>query len=293
MGLAAAVHERLTSEVAPFDVVLLATQPPDVEEATRSVRPWLREDGQLVCLQNGLCEERLLSTVDKGQLVSAVVSWGASMLGPGHYAQTAGGAFTLGSYFSGEGFTVSPRVTALLRAAFPVRLTQNLRGVRWSKLAVNSVISTLGTIAGLPLGALLKHALARRLALEIATEVLQVARAEGVELEPVAKTVRLERLELATSARSGRVTPTLLAQHLLVCGVGLRYRRMRSSMLAAIERGRAPAVDFLNGEVVARARKHGIAAPVNSRAVELVWDIARRERSPSLTTLTALYDETR
>ena len=46
-----------------------------------------------------------------------------------------------------------------------------------------------------------------------------------------------------------------LATQILIEGgraVGLRYRRMRSSMLAAIERKRTPAIDFLNGEVVIR-----------------------------------------
>jgi 2-dehydropantoate 2-reductase len=60
---------------------------------------------------------------------------------------------------------------------------------------------------------------------------------------------------------------------------------MRSSMLAAIERGRPPAIDFLNGEVVARGKKQGIATPVNALATNLIWEIARGKRKPSLETL--------
>jgi 2-dehydropantoate 2-reductase len=67
----------------------------------------------------------------------------------------------------------------------------------------------------------------------------------------------------------------------LLIAVGLRYRRMRSSMLAAIERGRTPAIDFLNGEVVTRARTHGIDVPVNTKVVETVWAIARGAESSS------------
>jgi 2-dehydropantoate 2-reductase len=66
----------------------------------------------------------------------------------------------------------------------------------------------------------------------------------------------------------------------MLLAVGLRYRRMRSSMLAAIERGRTPAVDFLNGEVVDRARAHGLGAPFNTLAREMVWDIAKGKRTP-------------
>ena len=67
---------------------------------------------------------------------------------------------------------------------------------------------------------------------------------------------------------------------------------MRSSMLQAIERGRPPAVDFLNGELVTRGERLGIAVPVNTRARELVWQVARRERESSMGTLRHLFAET-
>jgi 2-dehydropantoate 2-reductase len=292
LGVAAEVYEELTVAVPPFDVVFLATQPPDVESAARSVLRWLDPRGQIVCLQNGLCEERLVHIAGRERLVGGVVSFGASMLGPGTYEQTARGRITLGRFWGAPDDGVA-RVAALLAGAFPVTITKNLPGVRWSKLCVNSIVSTLGTIAGAPLGQLLRHRRARRLALEIASETLAVARAEGIELEPVANTVRLERLELDARARTGKLSAALLFQHLLVLAVAARYRRMRSSMLSAIERGRTPAIDFLNGEIVARAKRHGIAVPVNARATELVWQIARRERSSGMDCLAALYESTR
>ena len=75
--------------------------------------------------------------------------------------------------------------------------------------------------------------------------------------------------------------------------VGARYRRLRSSMLAAIERGREPAVEFLNGEVIVRAERHGIEVPVNRAARDRVWKIARRQEQASHSTLRALYEQTR
>jgi O-antigen ligase len=76
----------------------------------------------------------------------------------------------------------------------------------------------------------------------------------------------------------------------LLLAVGLRYRRMRSSMLAAIERDRTPAIDFLNGEIVTRGAKHGLATPVNARVVESVWQIARKTLTSSRETLDRLCD---
>jgi 2-dehydropantoate 2-reductase len=84
-----------------------------------------------------------------------------------------------------------------------------------------------------------------------------------------------------------------MAKHTLLLAVGARYRRLRSSMLAAIERGRPPAVEFLNGEVISRAEQHGLAAPINRAARDLVWSIARGEAEASHSTLRALYERTR
>jgi 2-dehydropantoate 2-reductase len=64
-------------------------------------------------------------------------------------------------------------------------------------------------------------------------------------------------------------------------------------MLSAIERGRVPAVDFLNGEIVAHAAKHRIEVPVNARVVDTVHAIARGEEKPSRELLDRVVSETR
>jgi 2-dehydropantoate 2-reductase len=59
-------------------------------------------------------------------------------------------------------------------------------------------------------------------------------------------------------------------------------------MLSAIERGRPPSVDFLNGEIVSRGEKHGIPTPVNAAALEAVHAISRGEVPPAHETIRAL-----
>ncbi|MEO6574905.1 MAG: 2-dehydropantoate 2-reductase, partial [Polyangiaceae bacterium] len=76
---------------APFDWIILATQPTQVEDAARGILPFLAADGAVVCLQNGLCEERLAPIVGKDRVVGAVVSWGAAMTEPGLYDRTSSG----------------------------------------------------------------------------------------------------------------------------------------------------------------------------------------------------------
>jgi 2-dehydropantoate 2-reductase len=77
----------------------------------------------------------------------------------------------------------------------------------------------------------------------------------------------------------------------MMLAVGAKYRNLRSSMLSAIERGRPPSVDFLNGEIVDRAAHHEMTAPVNAAATALVHAIARGERRSGHDTLRWLADQ--
>lgn len=274
-----------------FDYVLLAVQPPAVEAAVSEIMPLLTPNGRVVCLQNGLCEERVAAIVGPERVLGAIVAWGASMPEPGLFDRTSGGGFTLGR-LDGPPDRYCSELGKILDHVGPVTHTNNLLGARFSKLAINCAVSTLGTLGGTNVGGLLKHAFVRRLALEIITEACAVAERLDVHLEKIATTVDVRWFALRPSEVRGAVNPSLLAKHTLVYGVGRRYRRMRSSMLQAIERGRPPAVDFLNGEIVTRADRVGVDVPVNARAREMVWEVARHERTSSLKTLRQLFAET-
>ena len=281
------VRAELAPDTPPFDYVLLATQPPQVDDAAAQVAPFLGANGRMVCFQNGLCEERVARIVGRERVLGAVVAWGASMVEPGVYEKTSNGGFTVGR-LDGPADERTRELAELLAPVGAVKVTGNLLGARWSKLAINCAISTLGTIGGDRIGVLMRRTFVRRLVLDIMTETVQVARAERVRLEKVAGTVDLDWLALTDADRRARASRHLVAKHVVLLLAGLRYRRLRSSMLAAIERGRPPAVDFLNGEVVEHGATAGVSADVNRAAQALVWQIARGERRSSLETLSVL-----
>lgn len=283
---------KLDASTAVFDFVLLATQPPQVEEAARGALAHLHPAGKMVCFQNGLCEERVQAIAGDDRVIGAIVAWGATMLEPGVYERTSAGGFVLGRLDQRRDARVE-QLAQLLEPIGPTSTTDNLLGARWSKLAINCAISSLGTIGGDRLGVLMRHRFVRRLALEIMTEAVEIARATGVSLEKVSGTLDLDWLALTDAERSATASPTLVAKHALLLGVGARYRRLRSSMLSAIERGRPPAVEFLNGEIIGRGITLGIPTPINYAAREHVLAIAARERRSSVELLRALYERTR
>ncbi len=283
------------ANMIPFDICVLATPPDAAVEAVRQILPFLTDEAPILCLPNGLIEARLTAEFGPERFIGGIVEFGARRPTEGKVVQTAAGGVTLGRLPSyGKTADAGLRATAqLMESAGPVHFAQNLEGARWSKLAINCAISSLGTIGGDRLGLLMRHRFVRRLALEIWTEVVTVAQAEGVKLEKVAGTVDLEWLALDADERLRSGSPSLVAKHTLLLAVGTKYRNMRSSMLSAIERGRVPAVDFLNGEVVSRGEKHGVPTTINRAMQDTVHAIARGELKSSVRTLRDVYDGSR
>lgn len=279
-----------------FDYALLATQPTDVEAAARQVLPALGEDGHLVCFQNGLCEDRVAAVVgDASRVIGAVVAWGGSMVEPGLFDRTSAGGFVLGGAKPGSSSTPAvQRLAAMLECIGPVEITDDIAGARWSKLAINCAISSLGTLAGSTLGKAMRSRTVRRLALEIMSEVVAVARASGVRLQKVSGTVDLEWCALTEAERAMEIGSIgLAAKHTLLIAVGMRFRRMRSSMLRAIEAGQPPAVDYLNGEIVTRGRRYEVPTPVNAAMVDRIWALSRGEVQPGMDAVYRFFADTR
>ncbi len=290
-----AVHGEAVAELAgqgPFDLAFLATPPTTVVDAARAALPALRPDAAIVCLQNGICENRIAAVAGAERVVGAVVGWGASMPQPGVYDRTSAGGFALGR-LDGDRDERLDEIAALLRGIGDVDISDNLMGARWSKLAVNCAISALGTIGGDRLGVLIRHRFVRRLGLELMTEAVLTARRQQIRLEKIAGIFELEQVTLTPREALASSSPSIAIKHAILLGVGVKFRRLRSSMLAAIERGREPAVDYLNGEVVQHASGLGILAPLNHRVQQTIHAIAAGELRSSTDLLRRVYRESR
>jgi len=271
------VNIRDTIPPGHFDFVILATQPPQVEDATREVSPCLSPDGAVVVLQNGLCEARVAALVGPKRVLGGIVTFGASTSAPGKILRTSRGGVLLGSY-TGDQDPRLETLRSLLTGLGQIAITENLHGARFSKLALNCAVSGLGTLAGVRLGTLLSNAEARNLALAVMREAVAVSQAEAIDLEPIGGTFDLQWLADPEATWAG---PAHWKRHAMLLLVGFKYRNLRSSMLRAIERGRPPAVDFLNGEVVTMGTTHGIPTPINAALTQLIHRIADGHTSPS------------
>jgi 2-dehydropantoate 2-reductase len=268
-----------------FDLVIAATPSTALETALRETIPYVAPDGIVITCQNGLPENRAVAVVGN-RVVGCVVGWGAAMSEPGFYQQTSSGKLQIGK--ATPACQLPDSVAEVLGAVSPVEVVRDLSAVRWSKLAINCVTSSFGAIGGEALGTLLKSSSVRRLALEVFAEVAEVARREGVVMQPVAGTLNIAKIAINDRERRARLAPTLLLKHGLLLMIGFKFRRMRSSMLYALERGRPVEIDYLNGEIVTRGERLGVSTDVNRALAVTVRAIERKQEFSSPLTLAKL-----
>jgi 2-dehydropantoate 2-reductase len=249
---------------SPYDAVVLAQKANGLERTCRELLPALSRRGFFVTTQNGLVALDLARALGPERVIPGSVLWGASMLEPGVYELTAGGAIQLGELGGAQRQLDEAR--SLLRAVCPVRLTGNITGTLWSKLAITVSFTSLGALSGLRFGELARRPSTRRLLLAIAGELPAAAAAEGVRLEPLAGGLDVRRFLLPPA--EGGYPPAV--KHLLLRLLGWKHRRTESAMLDSLRRGRPTEIDFLNGALVRAAARAGLPAPWNRAVCEVV-----------------------
>jgi len=258
------------------DLVFLATKATDCLTAARDLLPVLKSDSIVVSLQNGICEHALSGVLGKNRIIGCVVGWGASHNGPGQLEVTSEGEFVIGNIEHLPDERLAP-IQQLMNAVYPTRISNNIMGELYSKLIINSCINSLGVIGGVKLGKLLANKKVRSIFIELMREAMAVAAAMKIKVEP-AGSGKLDYYKLLDK----KTWLADLIRHLTIRIIGFKYRRIKSSSLQSIERGRRTEVDYLNGYICDRGRENGIPTPVNDAVRDMVHEIEDGKRKMSL-----------
>jgi 2-dehydropantoate 2-reductase len=253
------------------DYVLIATKTDGFLDAARDILPYLAKETKVVSLQNGICEEMVAEVVGEERTIGCVIGFGSTLHAPGEVEMTSGGEIIIGNW-KRESDEQLERLAGILGHVIKTRTTQDILPELYSKLIVNSCITTLGVICGQPLGVMLISRKARTLFIEIAREAMNVASAMEITVPPgVAGKVDYYKF-LSSGPISG------IKRHLLILVFGVKYRKLRSSSLQSLERGRKTEVDIYNGYIDAKGKKLGVSTPVNAQLTRMIKEIENGTR---------------
>ena len=261
-----------------FDFCLIATKAYDMPSCAEQMLPHLREDSLVVSMQNGICTDALAEVVGEDRTVGCVIGFGATMTGNGEMEMTSTGDLIIGQTVHPQ----SARMQALqeiLGHVTPTHISEDIYAELYSKMIVNACITSLGAICGLTLGDMMKRRDARCIFLAVISEAVQVANALQLKLPPYGGKLDYHALMAGDGAIAN------LRRHLMIRIVGLKYRRLKSSSLQSLERGRLTEVDCFNGYIAQKGRSLGIATPVCDRLVTMIHEEERGERKIDISNL--------
>jgi 2-dehydropantoate 2-reductase len=212
------------------------------------VKNIVAEDGLALTLQNGLGHYELLKDgLGESRSSIGVTSEGAMILKPGLVRYTGAGITHIGTTPATK--ERLGKVTDLFRrSGIETRLTQDLDGLVWGKLAVNAGINPLTALLQVRNGFLAEDKVAREIMCLAAEETATVASALGIELPYESASERVIDVAKATAAN-------------------------RSSMAQDIARGMPTEIETINGRIVELALEHDISVPTNLALYRLLKSV--------------------
>ena len=225
----------------------------------------------LVTCQNGLPEPELAQAFPAERVMGAPIGWGGIFQGPGCTFLTAPPDqmyCTLGTY-TGARTPELEEVASILRDGNGVTISDNLMGLRWSKLTLNACFSSLSTVTGLTFGEIIDRPELMKVICYLGRECVLTCRASGVRMEPFhfgGREYPFTELydftgddapvQAATDAAEGYLRPP--------------GGKTIASMLQDIQHGRRCEVDAIPGAVADAALRAGVNAPVMTQIRDMI-----------------------
>lgn len=250
-------------DVLPPRYLWLTVKCTALSAALNEIKPLVGTETVIICLQNGLgAEDQVQAAYPDHTVIRGVMAANVAELKPGHLHRGTQGGIMLPRLPETEAL-----MSAFQQSALPLRLLDDLTGLLWAKLQLN-LNNPINALADIPLKDELDQRYYRRVLSAAMEELLQVARAKGIELPqlgkvPPQKTAKLLKLPNWLYSRFGvKVDP-----------------KARSSMWQDLRDGRQTEIDSLNGAVARLGEGVGVSCPVNRALTELVHDVEAGKRS--------------
>ena len=242
------------ASVGPADLAIIFVKSTLTAAAMESNRAVFGPDTIALTLQNGLGNVDIISSqVGPDHVLAGTTAHGATMLGPGKIRHAGFGKTIIGELDGQPTERIQQINSLFLDAGLETEISDNVVGLIWDKLLVNTGINALTALTGLENGKLLDYPEILQLMEEAVGEGMEVARAAGIQLNIPDGIAHTKEVCLATAPN-------------------------RSSMLQDITNGKQTEIDMINGAIVREGLRTGIATPINHTLTNLIKFRQRKEK---------------
>ncbi|HYH41601.1 MAG TPA: 2-dehydropantoate 2-reductase N-terminal domain-containing protein [Burkholderiales bacterium] len=259
---------ELSSANLEFDIVFMCCKSNDHRWMAELIKPYLKKDGVLTAIQNGMNDDALGSILGRERVVGCVVELSSEIFTPGLVKRNTGHKTTWMSIGELDGFYTDrvKELEAILSNVGRCDVTNNIYGAKWTKLIANTM--TMGPFGLLGLGNKDASALPGMfdVSLSLGRESLAVGKALGHRIEPI--------FGLRADEFAGTDEENLVAamKQLLEHVTNGRTAPIHDHM-----KGRTSEMEFIPGLVAREGKRLGIATPYNDAVVEIDRMINRHE----------------
>jgi 2-dehydropantoate 2-reductase len=265
-----------------FDVVLVLMKAYDTRWACQLIEPYLRPDGLVAGVQNGMTAQTVADVVGAHRTLGCVIEISSNLTVPGvveRHSPPSRSWFAVGGIDPATAGREG-EVADLLRHSGAVEVVEDILAAKWMKLVSNCTTLAPTAIAGVSMREAAAIPELRELMLRAGQEALDAGAELGYATLPIFG-LSPEDVE----HREGlveRLLETLLA--------GFVLEHTTTTILHDWSKGRHSEIDDINGLVVAELDRRGAGAPVNSAVVELAHRIESGELRPGRENLPALLE---
>jgi 2-dehydropantoate 2-reductase len=259
----------LASANLEFDIVFLAVKSYDHRWLAEFIKPYLKSDGVLVGVMNGMNDDSIASIVGRNRTVGCCIELSAEIFTPGLVQRNTthkGTWFAVGEL---DG-VYTPRVKelqAILSHVARCDVTGNIYGAKWTKLIANTMTMGPHGLLGLRNGEAAVLPGMADIAASIGRESLAVGTALGYRIEPI---FGLRADEFAGSGDENLAT----TRNALMRHVG---SNSRTAPIHDHIKGRKSEMEFITGVVTKKGKELGIPTPNNDAVLEIDRKINKGE----------------
>jgi len=244
---------QIASQINSADLIILAVKCTNLQETLDAIAPLVQSGAIVLTLQNGVdSEERILSYFNNQScVISGVAYITARLAAPGQIEHYRRGTITIGEISCEKTDRVQKIHAWISQAGIPCHLTDTIQKEKWEKLCWNATFNPLSVILKHPLSFILRSEHLLEIVREGITEIIAIASAEGFTLDP-------EIIEKTIS-----VTHSLKDYY--------------TSMYEDYKNKKPTEIEHINGDIIRRGEKYGIATPINKTLYSLVKGIEYKQ----------------
>lgn len=235
-----------SKDLPPLDVLLLFVKAGGSKDALEDHRHLLGENTILLTLQNGSGHEEVLASYGKkGNIAIGVSQDGSLLLSTHEVRHTGSGTTYFGLADGGSSAILEQLEESCIRCGFKAEQSTEIKWFIWEKLMINASSSVMSGVLGMAQGYCYQNKSAWAMVQALVGEMVEVARADGIDLDYPTQIKRLE-------------------DHLTTNPQGI------PSICVDLKEGRKTEVDTISGSVVRAGQRLGVATPTHSAVVHMV-----------------------